>query len=60
MPCHGDTYSTVGREKFSLGPLWGGNSLFEMPGEEIFWGETENFRFCLGGGLTLDDTMGYI
>ena len=31
------------------GWLWGGKSLFEMPGEKCFWGETENFRFCLGG-----------
>ena len=27
-----------------------------MPEEKILWGETENFRFWLGG-LTLDDTM---
>ena len=46
----GDTYSTAGREKFLFGRLWRGNSLFEMPGEKIFWGETENFGFCLGGG----------
>ena len=32
------------------GWLWGGKSLLEMPGEKCFWGETENFRFCLGGG----------
>ena len=34
----------------SAGCGGGGNSLFEMPGEKFFWGETENFRFCLGGG----------
>ena len=39
------------------GRLWGGKSFFEMPGEKCFWGEIENFRFCLGGELTLDDTM---
>ena len=37
--------------------LWGGKSLLKMPGEKSFWGGIENFRFCLGGGLTLDDTM---
>ena len=37
--------------------LWGGKPLFKMPGEKIFWGEIEIFWFCLGGELTLDDTM---
>ena len=35
----------VGRKNFQFGRLWG-DSLFEMPGEKIFWEE-----------LTLDDTM---
>ena len=39
--------------------LWGGGkSLWKMPGKKSFLGEIENFRFCLGGELTLDDTMG--
>ena len=53
----GGTYSTAGREKFIFGRLWGGNSLFEMPGEKNFWGGIKIFGFCLGGELTLDDTM---
>ena len=35
----------------------GGRSLLKMPGEKSVWGGIENFRFCLGGELTLDDTM---
>ena len=27
----------------------GGESLLKMPGKKSFWGEIENFRFCLGG-----------
>ena len=39
--------------------LWGqGKSLLKMAGEKSFWGGIENFRFCLGVELTLDDTMG--
>ena len=37
--------------------ICGGNSLLKMSREKSFWGEIENFRFCLGGGLTLDGTM---
>ena len=37
----------------------GGESLLKMLGEKSFWGGIENFRFCLGGELTLDDTMMY-
>ena len=36
---------------FNSAGCGGGNSLFEMPGEKIFWGETENFKFCLGEEL---------
>ena len=35
----------------------GGGSLLKMPGEKSFWGGIENFKFCLGGELTMDDTM---
>ena len=36
-----------------------GKSLLKMAGEKSFWGGIENFRFCLGEELTLDDTMHY-
>ena len=37
--------------KFTFsGGCGGGNSIFQMPGEKIFWGGIENFWFCLGGG----------
>ena len=49
----GDTCSTAGRKKCRL---WGGNSLFEMPGRKFF-GEKLKILGFAWGELTLDDTM---
>ena len=59
MPCHGDTYSTVGREKFSLGPLCGGGATHfsKCLGRKFFWEKLKILGFAWGGELTLDDTM---
>ena len=55
-PIHSSVQKNLPLPVYGKKVACGGGALFEVTGEKIFWGETENFMFCLGE-LTLDDTV---